>query len=336
MTVTRLATAGDVGDLDRLLAGDDVIVGAAVLTPPVLDDDVAVLVALAGEEQDALVAAAARHAGDLGWLSVRDPSGAIVDVPPPGDSLPERFLRLAARAATLAAVAVGSAAGVGPVARKSDGSVLIEADAAADAVATEVLSALGATMLSEEHDDPDLDDPGDPWIVVDPLDGTGNFLAGLPPWAFSAGLVAGGRALAGYVCDLSSGRRWWGAVDHGAFRDGHSMVPRAGATVVVPTPPAGGVASVPEGFRRLRITGCTAVDLCLVADGSAGAWHDLDRQGTHVHDVAGALGVLAAAGGVVRGPDGAPLPLMPDTEGLIRFAAAADETIADALVAAHR
>ncbi len=136
--------------------------------------------------------------------------------------------------------------------------------------------------------------------------------------------------------DLSSGRRWWGAAGRGAWRDGHVVAPQPGATVVVPTPPPGGAAPVPEGFRRLRITGCTAVDLCLVADGSAGAWHDLDRAGTHVHDVAGALGVLAGAGGVVLDPDGEPLPLRPDTETLIRFVAAADEDTARRLVAAHR
>jgi 3'(2'), 5'-bisphosphate nucleotidase len=53
-----------------------------------------------------------------------------------------------------------------------------------------------------------------------------------------------------------------------------------------------------------------------------------------VHDVAGGLAVLAAAGGVALTPDGAPLRLRPDTETLIRFAAAATEDAARELTAA--
>jgi 3'(2'), 5'-bisphosphate nucleotidase len=91
---------------------------------------------------------------------------------------------------------------------------------------------------------------------------------------------------------------------------------------------------VPSTAQRVRVTGCTAVDVCLVADGSAGAWHNLDRGGTHVHDVAGGLAVLAAAGGVALTADGAPLRLRPDTETLIRFAAAASERSARELIGA--
>ena len=118
----------------------------------------------------------------------------------------------------------------------------------------------------------------------------------------------------------------------GAFRDGRPVTTSSGSTLVIPTPPPAGTATVPDRFRRLRITGCTAVDLCLVADGSAGAWHDLDRNGTHVHDVAGALAVLVAAGGVVLDPDGQRLELLPDTEGLIRFVAAANHDTATGLL----
>jgi 3'(2'), 5'-bisphosphate nucleotidase len=172
-------------------------------------------------------------------------------------------------------------------------------------------------------------------VVLDPLDGTGNFRAGLPPWAFSAGLVHGGRAVAGVVVDLSSGRRWW--TDGGvAWRDGLPVRSRPGSTVVVPTAPAGGAVAVPSSAHRVRVTGCTAVELCLVADGSAAAWHDLDRSGAHVHDVAGGLALLAAGGGVALTPDGAELVLHPDTEGRIRFVAAESRASAEDLLRAFR
>jgi 3'(2'), 5'-bisphosphate nucleotidase len=91
---------------------------------------------------------------------------------------------------------------------------------------------------------------------------------------------------------------------------------------------------VPATARRVRITGCTAIDLCLVADGSAAAWHDLDRSGSHVHDVAGGLAILLAAGGVVLTPDGEPVLLGPDTGARVRFVAASSDGAARGLLAA--
>jgi 3'(2'), 5'-bisphosphate nucleotidase len=89
---------------------------------------------------------------------------------------------------------------------------------------------------------------------------------------------------------------------------------------------------VPATARRIRVTGCTAVEICLVADGSAAGWHDLDRSGTHVHDVAGGLAVLAAAGGVALTADGEPVRLVPDTEAKLRFAAAGTAATARELI----
>ena len=268
-----------------------------------------------------------------GCTTVRDAgTGRVLDVAPPADDAPltERFAHLAALAATRVEVAVALARDTGRDQRKDDGSWSIAADEAAHDAAVEVLAPLGVPVLSEERSDPAV--PEDqPWIVLDPLDGTGNFRAGLPPWAFSAALVHRGEAVGGLVVDLSSGRRWAGGAGTGAWRDGVPARVREGSTVVAPS---GRVVRVPSTAWRVRITGCTAVDLCLVGDGSAGAWHDLDRSGTHVHDVAGGLAVLAAAGGVALTADGGPLLLSPDTETLIRFAAAGTEATALELIGA--
>ncbi|MBM7807315.1 3'(2'), 5'-bisphosphate nucleotidase [Geodermatophilus bullaregiensis] len=271
-----------------------------------------------------------------GCSQVRDAgTGRVVEVAPPpaGAPLADRFGHLAALAATQVEVAVALARDSGRDRVKADGSWSLAADEAAHDAAAEVMAELGVTVLSEER--ADLTVPGDePWVVLDPLDGTGNFRAGLPPWAFSAALVHHGRAVAGLVVDLSSGRRWAGAGEAGAWRDGVPARVRPGSTLVAPTAPTGRGVLVPSTARRVRVTGCTAVDVCLVADGSAGAWHNLDRGGTHVHDVAGGLAVLAAAGGVALTADGAPLRLEPDTETLIRFAAAATGDAARELISA--
>jgi 3'(2'), 5'-bisphosphate nucleotidase len=279
--------------------------------------------------QPAVLAAAAAWGCERVRDGVRDD---VLPVPvPPGDApLADRFLHLAALAATRVEVAVALARDTGQDTTKADGSPSLGADEAAHLAAAHALRPLGVAVLSEERADREVP-PGAPWVVLDPLDGTGNFRAGLPPWAFSAALVQDGRPVAGLVVDLSSGRRWAGAVGRGTTRDGVPVGPRAGATVVVPTAPPGGVVVVPPGMRRVRVTGCTAIDLCLVADGSAGAWQNLDRSGTHVHDVAGSLALLAAAGGVALAPDGEPLVLRPDTGTLIRFVAGAPDAARDLL-----
>lgn len=246
-------------------------------------------------------------------------TGRSVPVPSPADDAPlaERFRHLAGLAATRVEVAVALAED--------------DADEAAHAAAVEVLAPLGVPVLSEERPDPPVE-RGRPWIVLDPVDGSGNLAAGLPPWAFSAGLVTAGRPVAGLVADLSSGRRWQGAVGSGAERDGVRVAPRPGGTVVVPSAGSGTSIAVPHSADRVRVTGCTAIDLCLVADGSAAAWHDLDRGGSRVHDVAGALAVLLAAGGVTLTADGAPVELEARSDARHRFVAAGSEEAARALL----
>lgn len=314
----------------RVLVGDD---GTAVLlrrqwTPDGVSEAVVLADSGVGPDAPAVLAAASAWGCDR----VRDRPGGrgVLPVPAPEAPLVARFLHLAARAATRVETAVALARGSGIDRVKADGSPSVAADEAAHLAAAEVLAGLGVPVLSEERTDRPVDD-GEPWVVLDPLDGTGNFRAGLPPWAFSAGMVRDGRPVAGLVADLSSGRRWW-ADGTGAWRDGLPVGPRPGSTVVVPSAPAGGTVVVPGPAHRVRVTGCTAVELCLVADGSAAAWHDIDRSGTHVHDVAGALAVLLSAGGAALAADGTPVRLLPDTGAKIRFVAASSTEAAAELL----
>ena len=319
----------------RVLVGDDdtaVLIRRQWTAEGVAE---AVMLACAGIRPDSPAVLAT--AATWGCARVRDRPGGHGIVPvglPPADApLMDRFLHLAALAATRVETAVALARGSGVDRRKADGSLWTAADEAAHDAAHDVLAGLGVPLLSEERPDPAVAE-GQPGIVLDPLDGTGNFAAGLPPWAFSAGLVLDGRPIAGVVTDLSSGRRWWGAAGLGGLRDGVPMRPKPGSTVVLPSAPRGGSVVVPPTAQRVRVTGCTAVELCLVADGSAAAWHDVARWGTHVHDIAGALAVLEAAGGVALTADGEPVRLPPDTAALIRLVAAPSADDAAGLLAA--
>jgi histidinol-phosphatase len=53
--------------------------------------------------------------------------------------------------------------------------------------------------------------------VVDPIDGTKNFVRGVPVWATLIGLMAEGQVTVGVVSAPALGRRWWGAQDGGAW-----------------------------------------------------------------------------------------------------------------------
>ncbi len=53
--------------------------------------------------------------------------------------------------------------------------------------------------------------------VIDPIDGTKNFVRGVPVWATLIALMADGDAAVGVVSAPALGRRWWGALDGGAW-----------------------------------------------------------------------------------------------------------------------
>jgi histidinol-phosphatase len=60
--------------------------------------------------------------------------------------------------------------------------------------------------------------------VLDPIDGTKNFLRGVPAWATLIALVIEGKPVAGVVSAPALGRRWWAAAGQGAFtNDGRKL-----------------------------------------------------------------------------------------------------------------
>jgi len=57
--------------------------------------------------------------------------------------------------------------------------------------------------------------------VIDPIDGTKNFIRGVPVWATLIALLEGERPVAGLVSAPALGRRWWGALGHGSYAGKH-------------------------------------------------------------------------------------------------------------------
>ena len=64
--------------------------------------------------------------------------------------------------------------------------------------------------------------PGQRRWVIDPIDGTKNYIRGIPIWATLIALMDGDRAVVGLVSAPGLGRRWWAAIGHGAFAGRHT------------------------------------------------------------------------------------------------------------------
>jgi histidinol-phosphatase len=64
--------------------------------------------------------------------------------------------------------------------------------------------------------------PGSRQWVIDPIDGTKNFVRGVPIWATLIALMESDHPVVGLVSAPALGRRWWGALGHGAYAGRHT------------------------------------------------------------------------------------------------------------------
>jgi myo-inositol-1(or 4)-monophosphatase len=160
--------------------------------------------------------------------------------------------------------------------------------------------------------------------VVDPIDGTVNFLYGLPWYAISLAAVRDGRSVAGAVAEPATGRLWSAAVNAGATCDGRPLRV-SGATDLSLSllgtgfsysaerrvRQVGLVAAMLPHVRDMRRMGSAALDLCAVAAGWVDAYLE---HGCNWWDWAAAALIAAEAGAVVRTPG--PTGSVPPDDGL--------------------
>lgn len=201
---------------------------------------------------------------------------------------------------------------------KADGSPLTEADLAAHRaiLAGLVRACPGIPVISEEDADHRAAPAGGRFLLVDPLDGTREFLSGSGEFTVNIALIEGGVAVAGVVLAPALGRAWSGAVGAGAWVREGAALPRP---IRARRPPAGGLVAVASRSHRdpatdaflggLAVAGLRSVGsslkFCLLAEGEADVY---PRFGpTMEWDTAAGQAVLEAAGGRVATPEGAPL-----------------------------
>ncbi|OLL74251.1 Inositol-1-monophosphatase [Pseudonocardia sp. Ae168_Ps1] len=150
--------------------------------------------------------------------------------------------------------------------------------------------------------------------VVDPVDGTANYVAGLPWCAYSLALVDGDGPAVGVVADPGRGQIYAAARGRG-FRANGKPVPLArparlaGSLVCAEDPDPAFVDRARAAHAGVRVLGSAALAITQVALGNAVA-AVLTRY--HEWDVAGALCLAAESGAMVLGRDGRSAPMPAD------------------------
>jgi 3'(2'), 5'-bisphosphate nucleotidase len=208
--------------------------------------------------------------------------------------------------------------------RKADNSAVTLADDAAQAVIHEGLARLmpGTAVVSEEALIDWLGrEPPAEFLLVDPLDGTVEFIAGRLEYTVNIALVRNGTPVAGVVAAPALGLIWRGATDYGAerlrFTLGEGSMP---PDIIRTRPwPAGEcVAAVSRShydaasaafLKRCApvrsVESGSAIKFCRLAEGAVDIYPRLAP--TSEWDVAAGHAVVVAAGGVVLAPDGGQL-----------------------------
>jgi histidinol-phosphatase len=104
---------------------------------------------------------------------------------------------------------------------KPDLTPVSEADRAVEEALRTMLSRARPThtVLGEEYGG-DASPTGAPRWIIDPIDGTKNFVRGIPVWASLIALEEAGSITVGVVSAPALGRRWWAALGEGAHADG--------------------------------------------------------------------------------------------------------------------
>jgi myo-inositol-1(or 4)-monophosphatase len=196
-----------------------------------------------------------------------------------------------------------------------DADMAKEIKAVADKILEQdILQALlpaGLPILTEESGEIPSQDRSGYRFIVDPLDGTFNFVKGLGPSAVSIALWHRDTPVFGVICCLPERQMFWGGAGIGSFVDGRPIFVSATSNAAQ--------ASICTGFpvrfdmtsdtvmqtfwqtikpyAKVRMIGAAAVSLVHVARGSADAYLEKNIM---LWDVAAGIAIVEGAGGKVR------------------------------------
>jgi 3'(2'), 5'-bisphosphate nucleotidase len=201
---------------------------------------------------------------------------------------------------------------------KRDSSPVTEADRAAELIILAALArvAPGVPVIAEEeaaagripaHDDT--------YFLVDPLDGTKEFVRGGDDYTVNIGLIEGGNPVLGMVFAPATGRLHGGLVGSGAWVDegrGRSQIrTRRRGEQLAAVASKSHLNQSTIDYLNTAVGMCdyvavgSSLKFCIVAEGEADIYPRASP--TREWDTAAGHAILLAAGGLVDGPDGMPL-----------------------------
>jgi 3'(2'), 5'-bisphosphate nucleotidase len=249
-------------------------------------------------------------------------------------ALMEDLTAIAARAATII-----RQWGASSLRRKADGSPVTAADEAAEDLILQDLERLAPDIpiVSEERFNPDRAPTPDrdrapaqsqPYFLVDPLDGTREFIAGRDEFTVNIALINHGAPLVGIIAAPALDLAWRGIVGRGAERV--TITNKSGRCAIRTRPrPAQPVVMISRshldadtkaylaGVPHASPVSCgSSIKFCRLAEGTADLYPRLAP--THDWDVAAGHAIVMAAGGDVRASSGSglvygtPKRLIPD------------------------
>ena len=162
-------------------------------------------------------------------------------------------------------------------------------------------------ILSEERGKIDGENTDGKMWIVDPLDGTVNYVRELGSCAVSIALWKGMQPIFGVICEYPSMKLFWGGPFIGAFKDGKpikvSMIGDSKKGVlcsgfpsrfIFEYKPTQEFLTIAQNFAKVRMLGTAAFSLVKVACGSADMYYENQIM---IWDVAAGLAILKGAGG---------------------------------------
>jgi myo-inositol-1(or 4)-monophosphatase len=215
---------------------------------------------------------------------------------------------------------------------KSGDDPVTAADLAVNDVLLDLLPQRNEGWLFEETADSSDRLGRDRVWMVDPIDGTREFVQGIPEWSVSIGLIEHGQPVAGGICNPATGERIIGSIETGVEYTGDR--PEVGAASLADAVVLASRSEVRRGeWERFADepftivpTGSIAYKLALVAAGRADATWTLVPK--HEWDIAAGAALVVAAGGWIALPNGSP-PTWNNADPLLGGLIATSGAIAD-------
>ncbi|MDA7947143.1 MAG: histidinol-phosphatase [Hyphomicrobiaceae bacterium] len=183
-----------------------------------------------------------------------------------------------------------------------------------EVIRAEIAAAWPEHAVAGEEFGGDVSDAEFCWII-DPIDGTRPFIAGLPTWGTLIGLSRDGKPLLGLMNQPYTGERFWSGRDtaHYRNRDGEQIISTracstlGNALLTTPSPDLFATADDKERFDilseqvRMRLFGGDCYAYCLLA---AGHIDLIVESGLAPYDIAPLIPIIERAGGCVTSWDG--------------------------------